>query len=154
MYFPVKTIEPINLWGDLISMRNDADKNDWVYGLLIVEIGLCAPQSNTALERFFSQLKFIKSTIRSSLNGQSLNSLLRIKVTGPKLKEFHEEYVEDIVTIWYNIKDRRLNQKKRKSYKPRNTTTKKVKSTISVTSDPNLSSSHESSSSDDESDNE
>ena len=39
----------------------DNEKDDWKPVLLIVELVMCAPQSNAALERFFSQLNYIKT---------------------------------------------------------------------------------------------
>ena len=39
----------------------DNDKDDWIPVLLIVELIMCAPQSNAALERFFRQLNYIKT---------------------------------------------------------------------------------------------
>ena len=103
-------------------LRNDVDKHNWIAVCYIVEIGLCARQSNAALERFFSQLKLIKSDIRSRLNNDHLNALLRIKVTGPSLGEFHDSHVEKCINLWYFSKSRRLHQNKRKAYKPRGST--------------------------------
>ena len=95
--------------------------------LKIVEIALCAPQSNAALERFFSQLKFIKTNLRTSLSEQSLNALLRIKVTGPSLQDFHKHHVEDVLTLWCNNKDRRLGgNKKKRQYKQRSQSNKRA----------------------------
>ena len=121
-YFPYQTIEPIKLWQDIYALRNDIDKQDWIAAFYIVEIGMCAPQSNAALERFFRQLKVIKSDIRSRLNNDHLNALLRVKVTGPSLGEFHDSHVEKCVNLWYNSKSRRLHKKERKAYKPRGST--------------------------------
>ena len=64
--------------------------------LLIFELVMCAPKSNAALERFFSQLNYIKTNTRASLSSSFLNSLLRVKVTGPALQEFHNENVEKV----------------------------------------------------------
>ena len=118
-YFPYRTMEPIKLWQDIYALRNDIDKHDWIAAFYIVEIGLCTPQSNAALERFFRQLKVIKSDIRSRLNNDHLNALLRVKVAGPSLGEFHDSHVEKCVNLWYNSKSRRLHKKECKAYKPR-----------------------------------
>ena len=75
---------------------------------------MCAPQSNATLERFFSQLKNIKTNIRASFSSDSLNPLLRIKVTGPTLQKFHNEHVENVIELWYNSKDRRINNRKKR----------------------------------------
>ena len=71
----------------------DNDKNDWKPVLPIVELVMCAPQSNAALERFFSQLNYIQTDICVSLSSSSLNSLLCVKVTGLALQEHHNEHV-------------------------------------------------------------
>ena len=42
--------------------------------------------ANGHLERIFSQMKLIKTTLRSSLDGDSLDHLLRINVEGPPLE--------------------------------------------------------------------
>ena len=39
----------------------DNDKDDCKPVLLIVELVICAPQSNKALEKLFSKLKYIKT---------------------------------------------------------------------------------------------
>ena len=98
-YFTLQVIPPLKMWNTIFSLSNDTDKCDWKFALKIVEIALCAPQSNAALERFFSQLKFIKTNLRTSLSEQSLNALLRIKVTGPSLQDFHKHHVEDVLNL-------------------------------------------------------
>ena len=149
-YFPYQTIEPRNLWMKVFLLRNDIDKVEWKAALRVIEIGLCCPQSNAALERFFSQFKFIKTNIRSRLNSDNMNALIRIKVTGPTIQEFHENYSEKCVNRWYNSTKRRPNQKKRKIYKPRQPRQKSVSSIISssTSSDSSDSSSSNSSSED------
>ena len=67
---------------------DDSEKGDWKHILLIVELVMCAPQSNVVLERFFSQLNYIKTNALASLSSSSLNSLLHIKVTGLALQEY------------------------------------------------------------------
>ena len=59
-YFPVQTMDPTELWKNVFQLKkHDNDKEDWSLTLLIVEICLCAPYSNAALERFFSLLKYV-----------------------------------------------------------------------------------------------
>ena len=41
----------------------DNDKDDWKPVLLIVELIMCPPQSNAELERFFSQMNYIKTNM-------------------------------------------------------------------------------------------
>ena len=52
----------------------DSDKDDWKPVLLIVELVMCAPQSNVVLERLFSQLNYIKTNALASLSSSYLNS--------------------------------------------------------------------------------
>ena len=75
---------------------------------------MCAPCSNAALERFFSQLRVVKSVWHNRLTEENLTHLLRIKVTGPSLEIFHNDYCNITVDKWYNDKNRRLGQNKRK----------------------------------------
>ena len=44
---------------------------------------------------------------------------MRIKVCGPTLKSYHERYVGSAFQLWCNTTNRRVNQSKRKRYKPR-----------------------------------
>ena len=64
-------------------------------------------------------MRVVKTDWRNSLSEKNLTSLLRMKVTGPSLKEFVEDYCDKAVTNWYNDKDRRINQKPRKKYRKR-----------------------------------
>ena len=41
----------------------DNDKDDWKAVLLIAELVMCPPQSNAELERFFSQMNYIKTNM-------------------------------------------------------------------------------------------
>ena len=94
-----------------LSSGND-DKDDWKPVLLIVELVMSAPQSNAVLERFLSQLKYIKANTRASLSNTSLNLLLCVKVSGQVLQEYHNKHVE-VVGFWYNAKNRRTQNKKK-----------------------------------------
>ena len=75
----------------------DNNKDDWKPFLLIVEIVIYAPQSNAVLERFFSQLNYIKTNMCASLSSSSLNLLLHVKVAALALQEYHNEHVEKAV---------------------------------------------------------
>ena len=78
---------------------------------------MCAPCSNATLERFFSQLRVIKSVWCNRLSEENLTHLLQIKVTGPSLEIFHNDYCNIAVDKWY--RNRRLGQNKRKKYRKR-----------------------------------
>ncbi|XP_066928483.1 zinc finger protein 862-like [Clytia hemisphaerica] len=107
---------PIKVWQFLNPYKDD---RGWSNIFLIAELCFCAPSSNASLERFFSQMRIVKTDWRNSLTESNLTSLLRIKVSGPTLKVFIDRYCEKAVSKWYNDKDRRLNQKPRKKYRKR-----------------------------------
>ena len=112
-YFPVHSTDPTELWKNVFQVRNhDDNKEDWSLTLLTIEICLCAPNSNAALERFFSLLKCVKSTLRCRLTSDILNALMRVKISGPSLEEFHAAFGKKCVDHWYSSKNGRLNQKK------------------------------------------
>ena len=74
-----------------------------------------APCSNATLERIFSRLRVVKSVWCNRLSEENLMHLLRIKVTGPSLEIFHNDYCNTTIDKWYNDKNRRLGQNKRKN---------------------------------------
>ena len=80
---------------------------------------MCAPFSNASLERLFSKMNLIKTTLRNRLINDSLNSILRIDISGLSLQSFHDEHLEKCVNYWFNAKNRRLSQRKCKLYKKR-----------------------------------
>ena len=85
--------------------------------MLIIEICLCAPFSNVPLERLFSKMNFIKTTVCNSSTNDSLNFTLSINISGLSLQSFHDEHLEKCVNYWFKAKNRRLSQ--RKLYKKR-----------------------------------
>ena len=107
---------PLKLWQLLYPYKME---RGWSDIFLVAELCFCAPSSNASLERFFSQMRVVKTDWRNSLSEKNLTSLLRIKVAGPTLKVFAEKYCEKAVSNWYDDKDRRLNQKPRKKYRKR-----------------------------------
>ena len=113
-YYQTKIVSPIELWANLIKLG--AEKANWKEALLIIELCLCIPMSNAMLERFFSHMKIVKCPTRTSLLSTSLNASLRIRLTGPTLIDYHNNLVSVCVNFWYNSKDRRVNQKIRKTY--------------------------------------
>ena len=113
-YYQTKDVSPIELWANLIKLG--AEKANWKEALLITELCRCIPMSNAMLERFFSHMKIVKCPTRTSLSSTSLNASLRIRLTGPTLIDYHNNLVSVCVNFWYNSKDRRVNQKIRKTY--------------------------------------
>ena len=79
----------------------------------------CATFYNASLERLFSKMNLIKTTLCNCLTNDSLNSILRINISGLSLQSFHDEHLEKCVNYWLNVKNRRLSQRKRKLYKKR-----------------------------------
>ena len=72
---------------------------------------------NASLERFFSQMRIVKTDWRNPLFESNLTSLLRIKVSGPTLKVFVDKYCAKTINNWYHDKDRQMNQKPLKKYR-------------------------------------
>ena len=64
-------------------------------------------------------MKIVKTDWRSKLNESNLESLLRIKVEGPSLKGFAEKFCSKAVHLWWDKKERQVNQGKQKRYKDR-----------------------------------
>ena len=53
------------------------------------------------------------------MNEENLTHLLRLKVDGPTIEEFHANHRGKVVTLWYNDRNRRMHQPQRKAYKKR-----------------------------------
>ena len=116
--FFVLQIAPLTLWKNIFEISVNVDKYLWKKTLLLIGIALRMPQSSAVLERLFNQLKYIKSNLCTNLLLQSLNALLRIRVTGLSLQIFYEQHVKNAVNFWNNSKERRIHQhKKRKTGK-------------------------------------
>ena len=63
------------------------------------------PIHTADVERTFSQLKLIKTSIRNRVNEKTLDALLRIVREGPSLEEYP---ISDAVTLWAKKKNRRI----------------------------------------------
>ena len=111
-HFNTQIHPPLVLWQYLYGIR---ESKSWLNIFGVIEICMCAPCSNATLERFFSQLRVVKSVWRNRLSEENLTHLLRIKVTGPSLEIFHNDYCNITVDKW------RLGQNKRKKYRRRKT---------------------------------
>ena len=85
-----------------------------------VELYLCALYLNATVERFFNYFKIVKTEWRYRLNERNIEFLLPIKVEGPDLKEFAEKMYAN-AEIWWDSKERRTTQQKRKNYNDRKT---------------------------------
>ena len=72
----------------------------------------------------FSVNCVVKSVWCNPLSEENLMHLLWIKVTGPSLEIFCNDYCNITMDKWYNDKNRRLAQNKRKKYWKRKTNKK------------------------------
>ena len=97
---------------------------EWYSTSLNIEICLCTPCSNATLERFFGQLKLVKTDLRTVLSSSSLKAVLRIKLCGTSIATFNKKYSDKVMSYWYNHKDRRIHQRKRKQYQKRTSSKK------------------------------
>ena len=94
-YFNTFNINPIEFWSKILSL---ADEHIfWKPTTLIIEICLCAPFSNASLERLFSQMNLIKTTLRNRLTNDSLNSILRINISGLSLQIFMMNILKNVL---------------------------------------------------------
>ena len=76
-FFSVHLTTQLKLWQNMFGLfSGDNNKNDWKPVLLIVELFMCAPQSNAALEKFFSQLNYVKTNTRASLEVRHYKSII------------------------------------------------------------------------------
>ena len=98
-------------------------KKDWKDLLNLISLLFTLPVSNAKLERMFSKLKRIKTLQRASLGANRLENLLRIVEDGPNVENFD---AIPAMEYWANQKDRRLNQKPRKKYAPREVKSNKI----------------------------
>ena len=92
-----------------------------------VELCLCALYLNATGERFFNYLKIVKTDWWTKLNERNIESVLRIKVEGPDLKEFVEKMCANTVTLWWESKEQHTTQGEHKNYKDRKKKKTKVK---------------------------
>ena len=87
--------------------------------MLIIEICVIAPHTNAELERFFSTLKYVKSNLRSTLESDILNALMRVKMLGMSIEEFSRDHCRACVERWYTANQRRPHQRPKKRPKKR-----------------------------------
>ena len=90
-----QTLPPIQLWKLLFSYKSG---KNWDNILLLVELCLCAPYSNAILERFFSQMKVVKTDWLNRLTDENLTALLYIKSKGRRSKIFTATTVPELLT--------------------------------------------------------
>lgn len=71
----------------------------------LATICLCIPVATASVERSFSQMKLIKTRLRSRLCDTSLSHLMKITIESPD--KLTDSDLEDIVDVW-NRKSRRI----------------------------------------------
>ena len=71
--------------------------------------------SNVSLERFFNQLKIVKTEQCTTPSEKSLNSIPHIRLRGNSVTEFNNMYSYSV--LQHSQKPRRIHQKRRKEYR-------------------------------------
>ena len=94
-YFNTSNINPIRFSSKILSLANE--HIFWKPTTLTTEICFCAPFSNAPLERLFSKMNLIKTTLCNLLTNDSLISILHINISGLSLQGFHDEHLEKCV---------------------------------------------------------
>ena len=95
---------------DMKAQLKELASNDMIKTLLpnlskIAIICLSIPVTTASVERSFSQMKLIKTRLRSSLNDKSLSNLMKIALESPD--ELTDSNLEEAVDVW-NRKSRRI----------------------------------------------
>ena len=95
---------------DMKAQLKELASNDMLKTLFpnlskIGAICLSIPVTTASVERSFSQMKLIKTRLRSSLNDKSLSNLMKIALESPV--ELTDSHLEEIVDVW-NRKSRRV----------------------------------------------
>ena len=93
----------------------------WPSVLLLCELVFSLPFSNGRVEQIFSSLKVSKPSNRTSLQTSTLDDLLEISIEEPPLSSLSADCAID---LWRSDcrTTRRMNQTKRKPYRPRSST--------------------------------
>ena len=110
---PLHLHAPYKLWQFLFPMK---ETRDWCNIFTIIELCICNLCLNAEFQRFFSQMQVVKTDWCNCLSKVNLTCLLRIKVAGPSLKLFHDNYCHLAIHLWFNKKERQLGQKQHKKY--------------------------------------
>ena len=111
-YLSPSLTEYHNCW---YKIFNTAMSKNWELPLILVCLLFTLPVSNAAVERLFSLMKRLKTSVRSVLGNDLLNASIRI-CNGPPPGSFDPT---SSLKKFMEIKNRRPNQKKRTPYKPR-----------------------------------
>ena len=115
-FISLSTLDYQSVWWRLFNAPNSSE---WSNILKLATLLFSLPVSNGKLERTFSQLNIIKDKKRSSLGNQSLIDLLAVSADKCALKDFSPD---PAIKLWWESKQRRPGQSKRKKYKSRAST--------------------------------
>ena len=96
-YYNAEIIPQTEVWR---KIKRGEFANNYKNILLLIELCLCTPYSNAAIERFFSYMKVVKNDWRHRLSDQNLESLMRTKVCGPSLSCYHNDCVACAFSLW------------------------------------------------------
>lgn len=88
--------------------------------LMLVELLFTMPISNAKVERLFSLMNRIKTDCRATLSESTLNNLITIHMEGPEFQDYNPT---PAIQAWLSSAARRPNQRPRKNYKSRDSTT-------------------------------
>ena len=114
-YLDIGRTEHQRVWYKLHSCP---DMRKWPNLLKLCALAFSLPFSNGRVEQIFSSMKFVKNSRRANLENDTLNDLLEIYIEGPPLSSFCPDVV---IELWWSdcCTTRRLNQQRRKIYRPR-----------------------------------
>ncbi|KAL5019991.1 hypothetical protein ScPMuIL_002883 [Solemya velum] len=81
-----RAVHPLGVWQRI--SQEDAGRNDYRNILTVIHITSLFPLFNASCERSFSTMKRIKSDWRCRLTTETLDRLIGISISGPKLNQF------------------------------------------------------------------
>ena len=112
-FISLATMDYQSVWWRLYHAPN---ASSWSNILQLVRLLFTLPVSNGKLERVFSTLKLIKVDKRSSLGNELLDDLLVLNSDRVPLNSFNADHS---ISLWWSDKVRRPNQRPRKDYAAR-----------------------------------
>ncbi len=92
-YLPLGTMGYRNIW---FKLHTCPDSERWPNIRLLSELLFSLPFTTSRVEQIFSRLKVVKTKLRSSLDTNTVQSLLDICVEGPSLQNFDVDSAIDI----------------------------------------------------------
>lgn len=102
------------------GILDSSRKAQWNMILMLVELLFTMPISNAKVERLFSLMNRIKTDCHATLSESTLNNLITIHMEGPEFQDYNPT---PAIQAWLSSAARRPNQRPRKNYKSRDSTT-------------------------------